>query len=136
LGLHTYDYRPNAAAFMSADKDQSHEIALMQVGEDAALLAPGQVGLNHMAWRVGSLDDLEEFYHRLKAKGVPITRVADHGISLGIYFRDPDGNGIEVYYELPRGEWPRQERIFAADMVNRGHLPGPWDAEVATPQLS
>ena len=41
LGLHTYDYRPNAAAFMSADKDQSHEIALMQVGEDAELQAPG-----------------------------------------------------------------------------------------------
>jgi catechol 2,3-dioxygenase len=71
---------------------------------------------------------------QLKAKGVPITRIADHGISLGIYFRDPDGNGSEVYYESPRSEWPRQERIFAADMVNRGLFPGPWDAEIAAPQ--
>jgi hypothetical protein len=49
---------------------------------------------------------------------------------LGIYFHDPDGNGIEVYYELPRQEWPRQEQIFAADMMNRGRFPGPWEAEL------
>jgi catechol 2,3-dioxygenase-like lactoylglutathione lyase family enzyme len=68
LGLHTYDYRPGAAAFMSADREESHEIALMQVGLDAPLQASGQVGLNHMAWRVESLDDLKEFYRRLKEK--------------------------------------------------------------------
>jgi catechol-2,3-dioxygenase len=45
-------------------------------------------------------------------------------VSLGIYFRDPDGNGLEISYELPRRQWPREERIFAADMVNRG--PWPW----------
>jgi catechol 2,3-dioxygenase len=72
----------------------------MQVGQDAPLQAAGQVGLNHMAWRMESLDDLKEFYQRLKEKGVQIARIVDHGISLGIYFRDPDGNGIEVYYEF------------------------------------
>ena len=131
LGLHTYDYRPGKAAFMSADEDESHELALMQVGADAPLQRPGQVGLNHMAWRVESLDDLQKFYQRLKIKGVPIASVVDHGISLGIYFHDPDGNGIEVYYELLRAQWPRQERIFAADMVGRGPFPGPWDVDVA-----
>jgi catechol 2,3-dioxygenase len=129
LGLHTYEYRPGWAAFMSADTDQSHEVALMQLGEDAPLQQKGQVGLNHMAWRLESLDDLKDFYHRIKDKNVPI-RVADHGVSLGIYFHDPDGNGIEVYYEMPRQEWPRQEQIFAADMMNRGRFPGPWDAEL------
>jgi len=92
LGLHTYDYRPGKAAFMSADEDESHELALMQVGADAPLQRPGQVGLNHMAWRVESLDDLKEFYQRLKIKGVPIASVVGHGISLGIYFHDPDGH--------------------------------------------
>ena len=103
-------------------------------GQDAPLQAAGQVGLNHMAWRMESVDDLKEFYQRLKAKGVQIARIVDHGISLGIYFRDPDGNGIEVYYELPRSEWPRHERIFASDMVGRGLFPGPWDAEIAARQ--
>ena len=131
LGLHTYHKRPGAAAFMSADRDQSHEVALIPVGEDAPGPQRGQVGLNHMAWRVESLDDLKDFYYRIKEKEVPIERVSDHGVSLGIYFRDPDGNGIEVYYELPREEWPRQDQIFAADMMNRGRFPGPWDAELA-----
>src|ERR1700730_9021083 len=123
LGLHTYHRRPGWAAFMAADLDQSHEVALMQLGDDAPGPQRGQVGLNHMAWRVESLDDLKDFYARIKDKDVPIDRVADHGVSLGIYFRDPDGNGIEVYYELPRAEWPRQEQIFAADMMGRSGPP-------------
>src|SRR6266481_764545 len=110
LGLHTYEYRPGWAAFMSADTDQSHEVALMQLGEDAPLQQKGQVGLNHMAWR--------------------LEHISDHGISLGIYTRDPDGNGVEVFYELPRAEWPADYHIFSRDKVGRGRFPGPWDAEI------
>lgn len=130
LGLHTYDYRPGRAAFMSADREQSHEVAVMAVGEDAPLQRQRQVGLNHMAWRLESLDDLKEFYHRIKEKGVAIDHIADHGISLGIYLRDPDGNGVEVYYELPRKQWPSEDRIFATEH-GRGRFSGPWDAEIA-----
>src|ERR1700752_2325579 len=68
LGLHTYEYRPGWAAFMSADEEQSHEVALMQLGDDAPLQHKGQVGLNHRAGRLESLDDLKEFYHRIKAR--------------------------------------------------------------------
>ena len=45
LGLHVYDFRPGWAAFMSADPEKSHEVALMEVGENAALPQKGQVGL-------------------------------------------------------------------------------------------
>jgi catechol 2,3-dioxygenase len=131
LGLHTYHHRPGRAAFLSADLDQSHEVALMQVGEDAPGPMRGQVGLNHMAWMVESLDALKAAYQRLKDNGVKIDAVVDHGISLGIYFCDPDGNGLEVSYELPRAEWPRQDQIFGDDVVNRGLFPGPWDADPA-----
>ena len=93
LGLHTYHFRPGFAAFLSADLEHSHEVALMQVGDDAPLQQKGQVGLNHMAWMMASLDDLKAAYWRLKEKGVKIDRIVDHGLSLGIYFRDPDGNG-------------------------------------------
>jgi catechol 2,3-dioxygenase len=106
LGLHTYHYRPGRAAFMSADLDQSHEVALMQVGDDAPGPQRGQVGLNHMAWMVDSLDALKAAYQRLQDNGVKVEAISDHGISLGIYFRDPDGNGVEVSYELPREQWP------------------------------
>lgn len=128
LGLHTYDYRPGWAAFMSADTDQSHEVALMQLGEDAPLQMRGQVGLNHMAWRLETLDDLKDFYRRIKTEGVAIDHIADHGISVGVYLRDPDGNGVEVYYELPRAEWPVDDKVFQTS--GRGRFPGPWDAEI------
>ena len=75
LGLHTYHYRPGFAAFMSADLDHSHEVALMQVGDDAPLQQKGQVGLNHMAWMMASLDDLKAAYWRLKEKSVKIDRI-------------------------------------------------------------
>ena len=129
LGLHTYEYRPGWAAFMSADEEQSHEVALMQLGDDAPLQQKGQVGLNHMAWRLASLDDLKDFYRHIKSKGVKIEHIADHGISLGIYLRDPDGNGVEVFYELPRAEWPVDYHVFTREKVGRGRFPGPWDEE-------
>ena len=127
LGLHTYTIRPGWAAFMSADLDQSHEIAPVEVGDDAEGPREGQVGLNHMAWRMETLDDLKELYHRIKDKNVPIKQVSDHGVSLGIYITDPDGNGIEVYYEAPRNEWHSQENIFGGETMAQGRFPGPWD---------
>jgi catechol-2,3-dioxygenase len=51
-------------------------------------------------------------------------KVADHGISLGIYFQDPDGNGIEVYYGSPRNEWHRQEGIFMGEGRPAAASPG------------
>ncbi len=132
LGLHTYDFKPGVAAFMSADKELSHEIAFIEVGDNAPLQQKGQVGLNHMAWYMNSLDDLKELYHRLKEKDVSIERVSDHGLSIGIYIRDPDGNGIELSYELPRSEWGREESLFmSGGYTEQGRFPGPWDAELA-----
>ena len=65
-----------------------------------------------------------------------VERVSDHGISIGVYFRDPDGNGLEVSYELPRSEWPRQERLFAEDLVGLGRFPGPWDEDRAAHKVA
>jgi catechol-2,3-dioxygenase len=136
LGLHTYDYIPGVAAFMSADLENSHELALMQVGDDAPTQLQGQVGLNHMAWSMGSLDDLKEMYQRIKDRNIPIEHVSDHGISLGIYIKDPDGNGIEVYYETPRKEWNRQDHIFSGEGRQKGKFPGPWDEVAALDQIA
>ena len=67
LGLHTYGFTPGRAAFMTSDLGNSHEIALIEVGEDAPGPQKGQVGLNHLAWYMESLDDLKELYFRIKA---------------------------------------------------------------------
>jgi catechol 2,3-dioxygenase len=94
------------------------------VGDEAAAPQKGQVGLNHVAWRMATLEDLAEMYQKLKAKDVPV-HVADHTVSIGVYFSDPDGNGLEVYYEQPRSQWNR-ERPFS-EQGDKGRFPGPWD---------
>ena len=83
-----------------------------------------------MAWRMASLEDLSDFYNNLKEKNWPIQRVSDHGLSLGIYIKDPDGNGIEVYYEKPREEWHRQDNLFMSGGRPQSNFPGPWEADL------
>lgn len=77
LGLHTYGRRPGHSVFMSADMEQAHEIALMKVRDGAPGPIKGQVGLNHMAWKMETFEDLKEIHARLKEKGVPIEDVAE-----------------------------------------------------------
>ena len=130
LGLHVNERRPGSAVFMSANVDESHELAVMQVGPDAPLPEGGRVGLNHIAWRMDTFDDLKDVYRRLKEKNVNIQRIGDHGISLGVYFLDPDGNGNEVYYELPRDQWPAGDQLFT------GHFPMSLEDEPAAVKAS
>ena len=63
LGLHTYQLVPGGAAFLSANIESSHEIALVEVGPDAPGQVPKQVGLNHIAWMVDTLDEPETLYN-------------------------------------------------------------------------
>ncbi len=56
--------------------------------------------------------------------------VSDHGLSLGIYIKDPDGNGIEVYYETPQEVWHRQDNLFMSGDRPQGNFPGPWEADL------
>jgi len=131
--MHTQDtmFHPGTerlrGVFLACDKDHAHDIALFDAGEDAPGQQKGQVGLNHVAWRMATLDDLAQMYERLKKMDVK-TRVIDHTVSIGVYFSDPDGNGLEVYYELPRSEW-NQDKPFSLS-GNKGRFPGPWDEQL------
>ena len=93
--------------FMTGDQmTNSHELVIMAVGEDAPEPDEDLVGMTHFAWMVGSLEELEEMYNHLQEIGQPIHVIRDHGIGVGIYLKDPDGNRTEFYYELPQEEWP------------------------------
>jgi catechol-2,3-dioxygenase len=61
------------------------------------------VGTNHFAWEMASFEDLQAMYRHLQEQGVDILRVRENTYSVGVYFNDPDGNGLEVYYEEPGG---------------------------------
>jgi hypothetical protein len=62
----------------------------------------GQLGLGHIAFKVASYGELRDAYAHLLTHGVEIQRAADHICQRSIYFSDPDGNGLEIYYEMPR----------------------------------
>ena len=131
FGLHTQDTMMSPetgrlrAAFLAADPDHAHDIALFEVGEDAPGQEKGQVGLNHVAWKMASLDDLKEMYHPLAGQGRSRPGLRSHRLHRHLLVDDPDGNGLEVYYELPRSQWNR-ERPFSGE-GQKGRFPGPWD---------
>jgi catechol 2,3-dioxygenase len=101
LGLEVTHRRGNQA-FLSA-REHSHELAIRGIGPDAPGPDSRQVGTNHFAWEMASFEDLQAMVRHLKEKGVDILRVRDNTYSVGVYFNDPDGNGLEVYYEEPGG---------------------------------
>ena len=128
LDLHVYDLIPHKMAFLSADLEKSHELALIEIGRYIEPQKKPHIGLSHLAWQMESLDDLKELYYRLLAKGIRVSP-SDHGISFGLYFSDLDGNGVEAYYELPRSQWPVQERLFSSPERPHNLFPGPWDIQ-------
>ena len=113
LGLHVTNKRQGKMVFMSAGDDASHELALMPVGADAPGPESTRVGLYHFAWEMQSFDDLKRLYKHMQAQKVNIGGIGDHGVSVGVYFFDPDGNEIEVFYELPRDQWPVEGHLFS-----------------------
>ena len=111
LGLKVTHKVEQSMVFMTSGS-LSHEIALF--ANDANHREPQNeyTRLVHFAWQLKSFEDLKFFYNSLLANKIPISGIGDHGISIGVYFSDPDGNEIEVYYELPKSEWPKKE-IFS-----------------------
>ncbi len=69
--------------------------------------APGSTGLYHTAVLYPTRAALADALRRLVAAKVPLDGASDHGVSEALYLRDPDGNGVELYWDRPRSEWPK-----------------------------
>ncbi len=68
---------------------------------------PGTTGLYHTAIVYPTRAALAEAFRRVLAARIPLEGAADHGVSESIYLRDPDGNGVELYWDRPKELWPR-----------------------------
>lgn len=103
----TQRYGPNAV-FLSAG-GYHHHIGL-NTWESAGGRppAPGSTGLYHVAILYPTRAALADALRRLIAHRVQLDGASDHGVSEALYLRDPDGNGVELYYDRPESEWPRQ----------------------------
>jgi catechol-2,3-dioxygenase len=86
--------------FLSArPSEEHHELALAR-NPDIKTEA------QQISFTVGSLADLKGFYQQIKQRGYPVDRVVNHGIAFGCYFRDPEGNRVEVYWPTGK-EYPQ-----------------------------
>ena len=95
------------AVFMrtSADSENHHDLGLFGIGPDAPPPTQGErVGLYHLAWEVETLPELARARDALVAAEA-LVGVNDHGASLSLYAKDPDGNEFEVFWPVPREEW-------------------------------
>lgn len=107
LGFEVTDRFGRNAAFLSAG-GYHHHIGLNtweSLGGQPP--SPGTTGLYHAAILYPTRADLADALRRLLAHGVRIDGASDHGVSEAIYLRDPDGNGLELYWDRPRAGWPR-----------------------------
>jgi catechol 2,3-dioxygenase len=97
------------AAFLSAGGYHHHIGLNTWHSEGGQPPPPGTTGLFHFAIRYPTRAALATALKRLADAKVPISGASDHGVSEAIYLADPDGNGIELYWDRPREEWPQKD---------------------------
>jgi len=107
LGFELTQRMGRQAAFLSAGGYHHHLGLNTWESRGGPALPPGTTGLYHVAILYPTRALLADAPRRLQQAGVPIEGAADHGVSEAIYLRDPDGNGMELYRDRPREEWPR-----------------------------
>ena len=107
LGFELQQRIGDEAAFVSAG-GYHHHIGLNTWHSKGAPPPPAHsTGLFHVAIRYPDRRTLADALRRVLEAGIPLDGASDHGVSESLYLRDPDGNGIELYRDRARDEWPR-----------------------------
>lgn len=109
LGFEITQRYGSGAVFLSAG-GYHHHIGLNTWQSKGADKAPAKgVGLYHVAIVYAERKELAQVVQRLLDNEYPLSGAADHGVSEAIYLNDPDGNGVELYWDRPKEEWPLSE---------------------------
>ncbi len=124
LGFEVTQRHGDEAAFLSAGGYHHHLGLNTWESRGGSPPPPGTTGLYHVAIRYPDRRTLADAFQRLVEARWPITGATDHGVSEAIYLRDPDENGIELYRDRPREEWPRPSDGAGVAMHN-----APFDLE-------
>lgn len=106
LGFQVTQRMGGRAAFLAAGGYHHHIGLNTWESLGGAPPPPGSTGLYHVAVRFPSRAALAGVLRRLVAAGVSLDGAADHGVSEALYLRDPDGNGLELYWDRPEEDWP------------------------------
>ena len=107
LGFEVTQRYGSQAAFLSAG-GYHHHIGL-NTWESAGGKPPppGTTGLYHVAILYPARAELADALRRVSQAGIPLEGASDHGVSEAIYLRDPDNNGVELYWDRPQEQWPK-----------------------------
>lgn len=106
LGFEIKQRFGKSAAFIAAG-DYHHHIGLNTwESKGGSPPPPGSTGLYHTAILYPTRAALADALRRVLAAGIPLDGASDHGISEALYLRDPDQNGVELYWDKPQDQWP------------------------------
>ena len=97
------------AAFLSAGGYHHHLGLNTWESAGGSPPPPGTTGLYHLAILYPTRAELADALRRLVRGGIELEGAADHGVSEALYLRDPEGNGVELYWDKPPGQWPRKD---------------------------
>ncbi|WP_435017113.1 VOC family protein [Tundrisphaera sp. TA3] len=119
LGFELIQRIGHEAAFVSAG-GYHHHIGL-NTWESAGGPPParGTTGLYHLAIVYPTRIALADAYRRVVSAQIPLEGASDHGVSESLYLRDPDGNGVELYWDRPRDQWPTDPQGRIAMVTHR-----------------
>lgn len=108
LGFEVTQRYGSQAAFLSAG-GYHHHIGLNTWESSGGAPPPsGTTGLYHLAVLYPTRAELSDALQRVLRAGITLDGASDHGVSEALYLRDPDGNGVELYWDRPESEWPRE----------------------------
>lgn len=107
LGFTVTQRMGTSAAFLAAGGYHHHIGLNTWESRGGAAPAQGTTGLYHVAIVYPTRVELANALRRLMRAGIPLDGAADHGVSHALYLRDPDNNGVELYWDRPTEQWPR-----------------------------
>jgi catechol 2,3-dioxygenase len=107
LGFEVMARIGDQAAFVSAGGYHHHIGLNTWESRGGSPSPPGSTGLYHTAIRYPTRGALADALRRVLEAGIPLDGASDHGVSEALYLRDPDANGVELYHDRPKSEWPR-----------------------------
>jgi len=109
LGFEVTQRMGKQAAFLSAGGYHHHIGLNTWESQGGSAPPPGTTGLYHLAILYPTRAALADALRRLIAAGIELDGAADHGVSEALYLRDPDDNGVELYWDRPRDKWPHDD---------------------------
>lgn len=119
LGFELMQRFDSSAAFISAGGYHHHIGLNTWESLGGSPPPPGSTGLYHLAILYPTRTELAGALRRLIAAKVPLDGASDHGVSEALYLRDPDDNGVELYWDRPRDQWPRDPNGGVAMFTRR-----------------